>query len=277
MTQSNHLATSPINYQAHVEPTGGTSTVDWNIAITYRTSGGKCEGCDVTQSFQSVPDVDYPKTYSSMGGQVTVNASAVIQGETATAEPVIYTITGVAIPNDEITNQLVSLYKGPTKRLMTGLAMKESSYRQFSSRTLYGRTDLWPLESPTVNSGKYIGLMQVEATIDRAWNWQKNTEYGVYFFSNDKVAIAKVWEGRIKNEAKTKYKCQLRNLTDVERENMALLLYNGAKPADQITGQYYYYQATTNKGKTTCDWVVNTQGNPAGVAYADDVRYNKMQ
>ncbi len=92
LIQTNHTATQPINYNAHVEPVGGTNTVDWNVAITYRTSGGKCEGCDVTQSFQSAPDVDYPETHSSMGGQVTVNASAVIQGETVTAEPVIHTI-----------------------------------------------------------------------------------------------------------------------------------------------------------------------------------------
>jgi hypothetical protein len=273
LTQSNHLTTQPINYQAHAIPVGAASAVDWGINVQYRTSGGKCTSCDVTQTFQSAPDVDYPETYSSMGGQVIGNASAVIQGETVTAEPVIYTITGVSIPPNDITDRLVSLYKGTTKRLMTGLAMKESTYMQFSQRTLYGVTDLWPRES--YDGGSHIGLMQVEPTMQRAWDWLENTRYGVNFFWNDKMSIAKYWEGKIKNEAKTNYKCQLRNLTGVERENMALILY-GPEASPAITGQYYYYQATTSKGKTTCEWVKNTQGNLGGVAYADDVRA-KMQ
>ncbi|MBI4698668.1 MAG: hypothetical protein HY758_07115 [Nitrospirae bacterium] len=282
LTELSHTATKPINYNAHVEPVGGASTVDWKVELTYRTSGGKCAGCDVTKTFQSAPDVDHPETYTSLGGQATVNASAVIQGENVQADPVKYTITGVAIPNFEITNRLVSLYGGPTKkRLMTGLAMKESSYRQFNNRTLYGRTDLWPLESPSANSGAFIGLMQVATTMDRAWDWQKNTEFGVNFYQGtntqlgQKMGFALLWEKQIKNEAKTSYNCQLRNLTGVERENIALVLY-GSEAKSGTTNQYYYYQATISKGKTTCDWIINTQGNPTGVAYADDVRA-KMQ
>ncbi len=158
--------------------------------------------------------------------------------------------------------------------------MKESTYMQFSQRTLYGVTDLWPRES--YDGGSHIGLMQVATTMDRAWNWEKNTEFGVNFYQGtntqlgQKMGFALLWEKKIKNEAKTNYKCQLRNLIGVERENMALVLY-GPDASSATTGQYYYYQATTNKGKTTCDWVINTQGNPTGVAYADDVRFNKMQ
>jgi hypothetical protein len=113
--------------------------------------------------------------------------------------------------------------------------------------------------------------------MDRAWNWQINTEYGVNFYQGtntqlgQKMGLALLWEKKIKNEAKTNYQCQLRNLTGVERENMALVLY-GQEAQFGTTKQYYYYQVTTNKNKTTCEWIVNTQGNPGGVAYADKVR-----
>lgn len=284
LTQSNHTATDPINYNAHVEPVGGASTVDWNVALTYRTSGGKCAGCDVTRTFQSAPDMDHSETYTSMGGQATVNASAVIQGETMTATPVVHTITGVAIPDAEITNRLVSLYRGPSSGLMAGLAMKESSYMQFTEVylagpnrgqpvILYGRNDKWPNES--YDGGSHIGLMMIdmarEPIKERAWNWLNNTDYGVKFFSGEKRSMALNWEKKIKTEARTLYNCQLRNLTEVERENMTLVLY-GEGAMNALTGQYYYYQATTNKGKTTCDWIENTQGNETGVKYAKAVR-----
>jgi hypothetical protein len=274
------MATPLINYQAHVEPPDGVSTVDWNVALTYRTSGGKCEGCDVTKTFQSTPDVDHPETYTSVGGQATVNASAVIQGETVSATPVIHTITGVAIPDAEITNRLVSLYTGPSTGLMAGLAMKESSYKQFTevylagAKTgqpviLYGRNDKWPNES--YDGGSHIGLMMVTIAMPRAWDWLNNTDYGVKFFLGEKKAMAINLEKNIKSEAKTKYNCRLRNLTEVERENMTLVLY-GEGAMSSLAGQYYYYQVTTNKGKTTCDWIENTTGNKKGVDYAKAVR-----
>lgn len=45
-------------------------------------------------------------------------------------------IVGNQIPDAVITAKLISIYKGPTPNLMTGIAQTESSYRQFAERTL---------------------------------------------------------------------------------------------------------------------------------------------
>ncbi|MFQ6120972.1 MAG: hypothetical protein ACE5KE_13945, partial [Methanosarcinales archaeon] len=100
-----------------------------------------------------------------------------------------------------------------------------------------------------------------------AWNWLENTRYGVNFFQGEKMRIARFWQRQIRQEAREKYGCHLRPLNRVELENMALVLY-GEHAKNAIDGQYYYY--VTHDGN--CDWIVNTQGNPDGVAYANRVR-----
>lgn len=99
---------------------------------------------------------------------MTVNASS--GGETA--RPVEYAyVVGVPIPDSEITSRLLTLYRGVTRNLLTGIAMKESSYRQFSDRTLFGYAGKWPLES--YDGGSHIGLMMVPITMADSWNCRR--------------------------------------------------------------------------------------------------------
>ncbi|MFQ6082400.1 MAG: hypothetical protein ACE5WD_03465, partial [Candidatus Aminicenantia bacterium] len=154
----NYTATSDITFEAVFEPSTITEPINWTLDLEYLTSGGRC-GCSNQRSFTTDPNEQHSEFYESMGGQLTINASATVNECQVQAEPVIVTITGVTIPETLITDRLVQLYHGPTARLMTGLAQVESSYLQFSTRTLYNRTDLWPQES--YDGGSHIGLMQV--------------------------------------------------------------------------------------------------------------------
>jgi hypothetical protein len=188
---------------------------------------------------------------------MTVGASS--GGETASPVEYAY-IVGVPIPDSKITSRLYSLYNGATPNLLTGIAMKESSYRQFSNITLFGYTGNWPTES--YDGGSHIGLMQVPITMADAWDWKTNTQTGANMFA-EKVQIAKSIERQLRREYRG-----LRRLTDVEIENMALVLYGPEADARDPYKQYYVPQSNGNNW----EWVVNTANNPAGVAYADEVR-----
>lgn len=262
LIQSNHTATEPIDFQAHVEPAGGTDTVQWNVRLEYRTSGGR--GPFVNErNFESAPEEIHQEIYTSMGGLANVSATAIIEGESKEAIPVTYTITGIVIPDAEITNRLIELYHGPTERLMTGIAMVESSYRQFAITTLYRRNDLWPLES--YDGGSHIGLMQVPVNMQWAWDWMENTYEGVRLFQHEKIPAARRIANRIRAQIRQQYAGHLRPLDRVELERMALVLYGPHASAD-LWRQYYVPQQTP---AGDWEWVVNTAGNPGGVAYAD--------
>jgi len=129
------------------------------------------------------------------GGRVKINATVVF--DTIPSISNIYvTITGPdAIPDSMITDQLVTLYKnGATPRLMTGIAMQESSYMQFRNFTLFNRADKWPNES--YDGGSHIGLMMVVPNLTRAWNWFNNTNEGVNLFVNQKLAFSRTYVNR---------------------------------------------------------------------------------
>jgi hypothetical protein len=158
-----------------------------------------------------------------------------------------------------ITARLDKLYHGTTPNLLTGIASVESTYTQFSNRTLYGVTAQWPTES--FDGGSHIGLMQVQTTKDHAWDWHSNTRDGASLFA-DKIRTAKRLERRIRKQHPG-----LPQLTGVQIENMALVLYGPYASAD-LAKQYYAVQVLNNAPQ----WVVNTAGNADGVGYADRVR-----
>lgn len=269
LIQGNYNQTYPVEFQAELIPTT-IDTINWNVNLEYRTTGGKCSNCNHIIEFKNSPFEITPKTYNSMGGQAIVNAYAEIDEKIIKASPVKFTITGTNIPEALITSELISQYNGPTKRLMIGVADVESSYEQFSEINLYGRQDLWPKES--YDGGSHIGLMQVEITMENAWDWLKNIKYGINLFEKQKVPLARIWERRIKEDAREKYKCHLRNLTNEELENIALVCYS-PYASDKLFKQYYYYNVTQDEeGNKICEWIVNNDGNPSGVEYVNKVR-----
>src|SRR5262249_26376804 len=144
--------------------------------------------------------------------------------------------------------------------LLIGIAKRESSYRQFSKTSRYGTKALWPTES--MDGGGHVGLMQVQTTMKLAWNWLSNALEGANLFK-EKLSISwnRMQTLRDRNPG-------LRELTAVELENMALLLYGPYSSKD--LGEQYYTVGTDLFGRVK--WVVNKKGNPNGVQYAKSVR-----
>ena len=256
----NFTASDPITFEARATPSDATRSVDWDVLIEYQTSGNK-GASQSSRKFKTQAGRTYDETYASMGGRLTVKASATINSQTVNADPVTATITGVSLADDLITVRLVNLYgNGATPRLMTGIAKRESNYAQFAMRTLYGRSDRWPNES--FDGGSHIGLMQMPVSMERAWNWESNATEGVDLF-REKLSTASRVMRRIIQKNKG-----LRDLTGVELENMALVLYGPYASGD--LGKQYYRPVVTSTGGM--DWVVNSAGNANGVIYANYCR-----
>jgi len=257
VTQNNYIQTQAIDFMAKIIPEiekYEKNKIDWNLFLEYKTSGGKDGGTN-TRKFSTFPADIHQETYKSMGGRVKVNASTTIDKQELKAEEVKITITGVAIPDSIITNRLVDLYRtGATPRLMTGIAMKESSYMQFSNRTLYGHYDRWPRES--YDSGSHIGLMMVSTTVERAWDWLTNTDYGVSVIFKGGLRVSKNHEIKYRKDYP-----KLRKLTATEHEDNSLSYYRLGTAFK--TCDYWVPDPNTNY----TDWMINPD-NPVGVSYA---------
>lgn len=195
---------------------------------------------------------------------LTVRASATINGTQVTAGPNTAYITGTEIPNTAITDQLVSLYDGATPHLLTGIAMRESSYRQFAQSVLYGYSGDWPLES--YDGGSHIGLMMVPLTNADAWDWLENTVDGANLFKQ-KLALAQHYENLIIASHPG-----LPELGGVDLEKMAVLLY-GPGARRSLLKQYFIPVHPVQKSSpgSSWTWAVNSGGNPTGVKYTDNV------
>lgn len=251
LSEMSYTASPSVTFKA----AGAAGTVNWTAALEYQTSGGRPNPpFHLTRTFQTLDNGSENQTYASQGGQVTVTAESGEQTRTAK-----FLITGVPVPNHDITERLVSLYQGATPRLMTGVAQVESSYFQFRGRLLYGTSALWPYESAQDN-GSHIGLMMMPTpeSLKYAWDWRVNTQAGVTLFKA-KLGSAKRLMKRI-----IQMHPRLRELTSVELEHMALVLYGPYASAD--LGKQYYAPARSGNGWT---WIVNDAGNPLGVGYAD--------
>jgi len=280
LLNGNYNFTGSIQFTAS-SGTGGS--ISWSNQLHYLTSGGY-GGPDPAPVTSQQASFSYPG-YQSIGGQVVATASTTIANGSTVQDCVTVYVEGSesGIPDANITSQLDTLYPNSvsyptdgtaTNNLMTGVAMKESSYHQFlyPDELAAGQNpDLfnllhdfsidayWPNESPG-NGGKYIGLMQIGPTTDSdAWDWTLNTTDGVNLFSGtpspNKIQLAITYEGEIINGAsyyinRKKYYSPghvgLRALQGFERENMALVLYGGylvncgsTDLACQLSIQYY--------------------------------------
>jgi hypothetical protein len=244
-------------------PSGASgSLVLVDAKLEYATSGGKG---NYTQSdtilVQTGGTADTHK-YASVGGKLTLRAKLDGTGIESCANAYV---VGTQIPDDAITERLDRLYAtGATPGLLTGIAQVESSYRQFTQMNLYGASARWPYES--YDGGSHIGLMQVETKLgmDYVWDWTVNTREGHRVFVADKLPPA----GR--NAAKIMAAHPgLPPPTGKQLEDIALVYY-GEHGSDELDQQYYTVGADPVTGLPT--WVVNTAGNPLGVAYANKIR-----
>lgn len=275
---ANNYRTAEISTQVNLKRCG-PNYVTWQYDVEYTSSGGVGPFTKPSTTATKVTDSVQKISISAAGGKVKLTPKLQQTGELLVSSPIEVTVTGSKIPNSDITARLKSLYSGVTPNLFTGVALIESSYRQFDERlNIYGRVDRWPVENfktKNVPRGTYIGMMMVTNSMDRAWDWYTNTQYAVNFFNNDKRSIALLWERKIIKDA-SKH-CSLRELTELERENMTLVAYgNGAN--NNLRGQYYWYQVPAKKDtpkNTTpiCTWIENTSTKSAeGRRYTKEVR-----
>jgi hypothetical protein len=203
-----------------------------------------------------------PERYSGLGGQLTINGQ---QG--TVTDQLMCTITGVAIPDSQITTSLDALYStGATPNLMTGIAQIESSYAQFVTLTLFNLTALWPNES--FDGGSHIGLMMMPVSMLNAWDWTSNAKAAVQLFSEKLSRAASLGTKIIKGHS------GLPALTALQTEQMAVLLY-GPYASSSLAKQYYAPACVGGTGPTctggTWTWVVNSEGNADGVDYVNSV------
>ncbi|MDV3242977.1 MAG: hypothetical protein LOY00_14620, partial [Methylocaldum sp.] len=255
LNQQNHTRSSDLSFSA--EGSGAQGELSWTISLEYDTD--RPRGLEGLETAFTTKGTD-PKSfyYDSRGAA----RKSLWVRRTPRLVPWNTSMPWVTRSRRaRITARLTRLYaNGPTPNLLTGIADKESTYRQFSSRTKYEVQALWPVES--YDGGSHIGLMQTPTSVSHAWNWLSNTQGAADLFA-EKTRIALVLERRIINSHPG-----LRALTIAERENMALVLY-GPYAAAGLQNQYY--RAVQNPDGSY-GWVVNTANNPAGVAYANDVR-----
>ena len=249
-------------------------TVTWTIKFYYQTSAGT--GPSLAGPYEVSSNLNETLNYSTppgAGGRMDVTAQITIGGQTVHTATRFF-IAGVQIPDQTITERLVGLYAGGgTPRLMTGLAMRESSYRQFSStllngppNLLFGIPGLWPYES--YDGGSHVGLMMVPTQMGVAYDWQQNTQDGVYLFAGQKLQFAGNYEASIRSRFPN-----LRPLTLQEHELNALVFYG--PPSIKVsqscetcpTGKLGAYWVPNGQGT---DWVVNRH-HPEAVRYVGEV------
>jgi len=188
VSQPDYNSTGPLSFRARVEGASCSGKIQWNASLEYYTdgSGGPYKE---PYSFTSENDQTASQTFTSVGGRLTIKASATVKGLVFTSVITNY-ITGCSISNDVITSRLLPLYAPSvgTPGLLAGIAWRESTYQQFSMppdgiAPKYGLTARWPKESPEIAAsrkrkllprGSFIGLMQVPVAMDTAWNWLKH-------------------------------------------------------------------------------------------------------
>jgi len=247
LAKPDYNSTGPVAFKARVEGAPYAGKIAWEVKREYKTDAG--DPYEKTYEFNSPNDQAVNRTFTSEGGRLTIKAVAVVNGVPISKQILNY-VTGVAIPDATITKRLRTLYTPPdggTKGLLTGIAMAESSYRQFAKSTKYALEAKWPVESPKTKffpQGAYIGMMQVPVALETAWDWLVNTKAGAAIFAeklqSSGAEVAKLQATRP----------GLPDLTGVQLENYALGLYVGARARYyspvQVAGRWQW-QTTKNQ------------------------------
>ncbi len=271
LTENDFTQTPPLTYTGQLEgvASGTLHYLEFNTYETSIRTGG------YSRTFTLDGSLGQPaSTEKTLGGVWEVTPSATFPGSACPSyggPKKTYYVVGSLLPEGLVTPYLVSLYAGgATPNLMTGIAMVESTYQQFRHFTRYDIAEYWPNE-PFGQGGSHVGLMMIDIKNHAKkcfWNWKENAEAGVNFFVSEKISKARQNMKKIQRQNPG-----LRDLTPVELEKMALVLYRGlprkaVEPKDRSL-QYQYFRV--NKSVSPPSWVRNIENNPVGVTYADTV------
>lgn len=282
LTSGNYNGTGTVQFSG-----GGTgSSPNWSVQLHYLTSGGKGGPDPSPLTFPGL-SYSYPG-YQSIGGQVVATASATATDNSTVQDCVTFYVEGPetgnggqgapggptggqGILNTIITSRLDMLYQQSpsypndgtaTPDLMTGIAMKESSYKQFLTPeeppynpdlfSLWNNFTIaakWPLEGQKngqSDGGTHIGLMMFPTSDGDAWDWTINTNDGVndstYGFAGNDLPLANTlatW--MIKGNSKSNFPghSPLAAPTGYQLENLALVLYGPYAHSTLWAEQYY--------------------------------------
>jgi hypothetical protein len=292
LTNGNYNQTDSVQFLA----SGRGPSPSWSVQLHYLSSGGY-GGPDPTPL--TYTGYNFSGVYTSVGGQVLATAQTTASDGSAIKDCVTFYVEGpeTGIPDATITGQLDSLYTAsqsyptdptgkypPTPNLMTGVAMRESTYHQFlypdelvanqnpDLFNLYKNYQIdafWPTENLSAQyagPGQYIGLMQEPTTDPDAWDWTSNTNDAVNLFSGtasqNKIGLATnyaadIVNGDPRNNIDGYYK--LNAPVGHQLENMALVLYGGyldsacgTSPSEScsLNSQYYIPSCSGKQGTT---------------------------
>jgi hypothetical protein len=195
LDQNNYTETDNVPFTA---TTNTGNPINWTVTLNYATSGN---------TGAIPPDIRNPgngqsETYQSEGGQLKAMAQSTAADGSPVQDCVTSYVEGPAggIPSGSITAQLDQLYPASssyqtggsaTPNLMTGIAMRESTYTQFRTPqecnfdlfkldANFGVLAKWPYETEKANcvsdGGSHIGLMQIATAANQssdpnAWKW----------------------------------------------------------------------------------------------------------
>ena len=245
-----------------------SSTIKWAAATNYKTMRGITVSATRDKFTTNMPNEATTRTYSGIGGQMTITATAQGYTDTTTAY-----ITGTPIPNSDIRQVTTNAFcpsnccsagtcttlnggQPPTPNLFTMIAADESSCRQFadtydappiSIQPYPLSQQLWPDEPNMPPDNDPLGLLMVQINngyftgMETAWNWLDNVQASLDLFDWKVKNYALV----VQNAAVKKYKNSagsvnpgLQNLLLPQLENMALGEYGTV--AGKIPNLQYY-------------------------------------
>jgi len=218
-----------------------SGTVNWTLLFNYTNTGGATYS-DTQATSNTIGQTLNYNTQLGDAGQVYLTAKAELYGQTFQVNNTIY-VDGASIPKATITSRLDGLYSGATPGLLTGIAMTESSYYQFISRSLYQVPNgVWPNENAPnqfTPAGAYVGLMQVPNGLLPAFDWITNTSTGAIVFQS-KLADANNYVASEQSQYP-----QLPSLSGQELEKEALSFYGG------FSSRYHLVNSTGTGWDTT--------------------------
>ena len=190
--------------------TNTTNSINWTAQLNYKAShsqGSITDPSNGPATFSTKTGVTQNEVYQNEGGQIQITAKTTAADGSSIEDCTVAYLEGPAggIPDSSITSVLDTLYGSSqsyptdgtaTSNLMTGVAEKETSYRQFATPgdspansdlwnldATYGILAKWPYENPMnqfAQRGDYIGLMQMATASNQlsdpnAWKWQDSS------------------------------------------------------------------------------------------------------
>ncbi|MGH9451566.1 MAG: Ig-like domain-containing protein [Terriglobia bacterium] len=234
-----------------------SGSANWTLSFTYTTANGTSYTASPTTTTTLGQSTNYT-TNVGQGGRVNAQVQATLAGHSLT-QAVTFYVLGTPIPNPTITSRLTSLYSnGATPALLTGIAMTESSYRQFNNETEMAFSGEWPLGNAANQytlADSYVGLMQVPNNMLDGFDWNTDTSDGASVFQS-KLSSAISYSSVEDNSYPG-----LPALNGTQLENVALVYYDG------ISGVEFYVPSASGNG-----WVQTT--NPTALTYVSNVRNN---